>query len=628
MKIVRNIRQNIYQILAYHWDETVDLLKSEVVEDLFKRVWDILGNEKGSVLPILEKNNSHFLFHDLLDVLNENFRFADFIPILLDPVLFENPQEFRVIYSQVNVELDKTEYTLSIKSINENGYQIFEVVKRKYRTSIPNGVSENTIPFYVSEQPKDKDLESEYFILNPNLRWNDYSVVSIFGLSYVKDGKHYSIGSTKIIHRVELDTWKAIPSRFTSLEGTFCSLSSNEDFYYDLKEHFGLEKTISILYALQDAGFFLDIQENFAYTSNYVNSLIRTDGGERMARKARQILLGPKDKNPYSFSYHFTPNYSEESIEVNFGFNNDEPVPERIFAVIGKNGTGKTQLLTKLPADLAKGNKNLFNQKAPSFSKIIAVSFSPFDNFEIPEASAKFSYSYSGLKQDDGQLQSDNYRLQNFYTNWEKIVLHERVPQWRSFLLSFISEDIVNEILPVTRNYQLEKIDIRFDVIKRKLSSGQSILLNIVTEIIAKIRYDALIIYDEPETHLHPNAITELMSMIYELVEEFDSYCLIATHSPFVVRELFSKNVFVLEKLETIPSIRRIGIESFGENISVITDDVFGDANANKPYRGIISRLVEDGNSFDEIVDILEFDEIPLSLNTKLFIRSLIGNKA
>ncbi|WP_333624550.1 AAA family ATPase [Sphingobacterium siyangense] len=636
MNISAQVKKNIYFILSYHWDQAVKILELKVIKKLINRVWEIANdNNKQLRLPIEEEDEtieninlrSEHLFLTIINVLDERFRFDKFIPILLDPSLFKNKKEFRSVYSDINSELDKTEYSLSIESINDDRFQIFEVVKKKYRAEIPKGVSKNDIPFYLYDAPKDTNDESEYFVLDPNLGWNDFSVITIFDLRYYKNGKRVSFGRTKIMHRIETETYRLIPDKFLELEGTFCSLSSNEEFYTDLLDYFGIDKAISILYAIQDAGYFLEIQENFEYTANYLNSLIRTDSGERMARKARQILLGQDRDNPYSFTYNFTPNYSEDTIQVNLNFNNLGPIPQRIFAVIGKNGTGKTQLLTKLPFDLAYGDDDKFNSNKPAFSKIIALSFSAFDNFEIPETSSRLNYIYSGLKQSDGQLQSGNSRLKNFYDNWEKIIVHDRVGSWRSFLGSFISEDIINQILPLSNRGKYHKIDLNFDVIEAKLSSGQSILLNIVTEIVANIRYDSLIIYDEPETHLHPNAITELMRMLYELVEDFDSYCLIATHSPFIVRELFSKNVFILEKFDTIPSIRRIGIESFGENIGVLTDEVFGDINAKKPYRGIISNLVKDGNNFDEIVELLEFDDTPLSLNTKLFIHSLIDNK-
>jgi len=160
------------------------------------------------------------------------------------------------------------------------------------------------------------------------------------------------------------------------------------------------------------------------------------------------------------------------------------------------------------------------------------------------------------------------------------------------------------------------------------LSSGQSILLYIITEIVANIRYDAIILYDEPETHLHPNAITQLMNTIYELVNEFQSYCIIATHSPLIIRELLSKNVFVMERESNYPSLRKIGIETFGENLTVLTEEVFGNRSIPKQYKLILERLVNNGLSYDEIINELESDNVPLSLNARMYLKTIVDEKS
>jgi len=200
--------------------------------------------------------------------------------------------------------------------------------------------------------------------------------------------------------------------------------------------------------------------------------------------------------------------------------------------------------------------------------------------------------------------------------------------------LNFIQEEIINEFLTRKEgriiNEQGNNYDFKiseFLKVKTILSSGQKIILYIISEIISNIRFDSLILYDEPETHLHPNAITELMNTIYQLVNEFESYCIIATHSPLIIRELMSKNVFVVERNGNIPSIRRIGIESFGENLTVLTDEVFGNKSVLKQYKKIVQELVDENKSYEGIISLLEFDEMPLSLNVRLFIKSLITNK-
>ncbi len=112
------------------------------------------------------------------------------------------------------------------------------------------------------------------------------------------------------------------------------------------------------------------------------------------------------------------------------------------------------------------------------------------------------------------------------------------------------------------------------------------------------------------------------MNVIYELVHEFESYCIITTHSPLIIQELLSKNVFILEKEENTPYIKKIGIESFGENLTILTEEVFGNKEISKQYKKIIERLIDNGNSYEEVVSKLESDSIPLNLNARLYIKS------
>jgi ABC-type cobalamin/Fe3+-siderophores transport system ATPase subunit len=98
----------------------------------------------------------------------------------------------------------------------------------------------------------------------------------------------------------------------------------------------------------------------------------------------------------YSFAYNFKPTYSTQKISVSFRFNTQEPIADRIFAVIGKNGTGKTQLLNSLPHSLSKKNEE-FNNKLPSFSKVIAISYSVFDT-TLPQKNVNLNYVYYRVK--------------------------------------------------------------------------------------------------------------------------------------------------------------------------------------------------------------------------------------
>ena len=383
---------------------------------------------------------------------------------------------------------------------------------------------------------------------------------------------------------------------------------------------------ISILYALQDAAMFPDAHDRFEKNTSFIHSLLRGNKADRLLRTIRGTLKGRDFSESYSFSYRFHPPYSESPLKIDFNFNDQHPLTSRIFAIIGKNGAGKTQLLTKLPTSLSREIQDDFYGRVPLFTRIIAVSYSVFDTYHIPEKNATFNYVYCGLRDDKGEIRSNKGMLNSFHSHWKKIDAMRRTGKWRTVLMNFIDVNILDEFIlesnDIKRDYE---VDIKgFHSIKKRLSSGQSILLYIITQIVANIRVDSLLIYDEPETHLHPNAIVELMNTIYELVNEFEAYCLIATHSPMVIRELFSKNVFVMERHENVPSLRRIGLECFGENLGVLTDEVFGDKQMPKQYKKIIRNLIDAGNTFDQIVSLLEYDQFPLSLNARIYIANLM----
>lgn len=568
------------------------------------------------------------LFLDRLTLYNNPATFQSFVEKSLSPKYFDTPQQLTTTSFLVDSALKDDNLRLVIEEYDQAAFPIQKIYEIEEVGNLPDGIKKNNIPFYLSTSSQQERVESQYFLLSPNTGWNDYKVVSIFSLSYIASGITRSIGYIKIIHYEELHTWKLLPSKFYQLPEDYCSLGREEDYYFILRDIFRNTDMISILFALQDSAYFSDIHDRFEKRYNFIKSLLRDDGAERLLREIRAKLDGISISDLYSFNYNFHPAYSEIPIKVNFDFNNDPPLPNRIFAIIGKNGTGKTQLITSLPNDFSKKNRNAFFNKIPAFSKIIAVSYSVFDNFSIPRKNATFNYVYCGLKNEKGEMRSSQGLLLSFHNNWKRIAELDRTERWRSILLNFIDQNIVDSFIVMDTNFGKYQVNISgFSKIKEQFSSGQSILLYIITEVVANIRFDSLILYDEPETHLHPNAIVQLMNTLYELVEEFESFCIIATHSPIVIRELFSKNVYVMERNMNFPSLRRIGLECFGENLGILSDEVFGDREVQKQYKKIIIKQVEQGKSFDEIVDLLEFDEYPLSLNARIYIKNILRNE-
>jgi energy-coupling factor transporter ATP-binding protein EcfA2 len=113
----------------------------------------------------------------------------------------------------------------------------------------------------------------------------------------------------------------------------------------------------------------------------------------------------------------------------------------------------------------------------------------------------------------------------------------------------------------------------------------------------------SLVILDEPETHLHPNLISDFMRVLAKLLEVNKSIALIATHSPFVVRELPSRcvHVFSIDE-DTNPSINSAYLRTLGASIDRLSIDIFGDAESEQLNLELAKSIANSDRSFDDIL--------------------------
>lgn len=341
-------------------------------------------------------------------------------------------------------------------------------------------------------------------------------------------------------------------------------------------------------------------------------------------------LNGENAATRFHFTYHFKPKYAEQSSDISFDYSSSGEFPNNLYAIIGRNGVGKTQLISQLPLDLEANNKEAFNHK-PTFKKYITVSYCYYDNFEIPDASATFDYRYCGLlkKLPDGEkeVMTKEDLQQRLISDCEEISKKGRVDEWEKVMGSFFASDIING--RIVNDGNKKKLDARAIVASAsKLSSGEASFLYVFFDIMAHIRKYLLILFDEPETHLYPTAVASLINAVHRLLKTYDSYGLIVTHSPIIIRELLSRNVLVMRRNENQLAIYKIGIESFGENLSILTNEIFGSEDIKPYYKRHISELAEEGFDYDRIVSEIQSGEIPLSLNLQMYVRNLTEEQA
>jgi ABC-type multidrug transport system ATPase subunit len=609
--------------------------RDEGIIDFLNLIWPLkelpsedsrYNDAEGDAYQHLVNNNDweyDYVFTTRFNLLGQDEQiFIKFLEVVVNPeVRGDRGQVVRYV-SLINQLLLQTQVILVLMSYSD-GLPVYGVQTRQQVSDRPQDIPPNQISFFHSQSTVNKTYP--HFYLSHD-KWDDYHHRTTFGLVFVESKFNTTkIGGVKIMKRDTLITAEVLPDTFTALPEDFCSLGQEEEYYANMVSNFR-DMYQSILLALRDVALYPKIQEAFELDDVYKTSLIRYNEPEQLARTIRFRLGGYEPGDWYKFTYRYTLPYAKEPLDITFDFDTEDFVKHRVFALIGKNGTGKTQVLSTLANELSKTNPGNLYPRKPLYSKVFTVSYSIFDHFQIPESDAAFNYVYCGIKKPGGGFLTEEEIMERTLSQAEKINYKSVTAEWRSILSNFVPEDLLSEIFTGSSSRTLF-LPQNFAAFYQKLSSGQNILVLIISEILAQIRYNSMILYDEPETHLHPNAITLLMNTIFDLVEQFDSYCILATHSPLVIQEILARNVIVLERDQDVAYIRQMERESFGENLTVISEDVFGNRNIDKHHLSLIRSLVNENGNYESIAEMLASKNLPLNLNTRLYIKGLIKER-
>ena len=117
------------------------------------------------------------------------------------------------------------------------------------------------------------------------------------------------------------------------------------------------------------------------------------------------------------------------------------------------------------------------------------------------------------------------------------------------------------------------------------------------------------------------------MTAINRLLERYQSYGIIVTHSPLIIKELFSRIVYLMKRMNNVLLVKCIGMESFGENLTNLTEEVFDNKDITPYYVKMLKGLIDNGLGYEEIVRLVQSEDIPVSLNLTILLRTLIENK-
>ncbi|MFP1132928.1 ATP-dependent nuclease [Asticcacaulis sp. W401b] len=430
-------------------------------------------------------------------------------------------------------------------------------------------------------------------------RWNDYGYETLFRVTiYTANGVGREIGDVKIGRYGYLTT---DPKMRTELRGVSPGLGDKyfsvgqEDSYYDRLRELGPDIWQSYAAAIRDIPL-LDLNRDLLQREEVFRvSLTRFPSALHAADFAQDAIGEPRQRfSAFQFKTQLLGASAPHIIP--FNFSDDDGFPHRMNVLIGENGVGKTHLMARL-AVLLSGFEEKEDEQSrpegetlealgeisprPSIYGVIAVSFSAFDNFAIPTAAEtrKVRYVYCGIRKEHDETAGSEEIGRRISRSFKKMDAAQRAAVKASAQLLLGTDDETITLTPTFYN---------------ALSAGQRIALNIVCELVLHLKSRHLILIDEPETHLHPQLLIRLMQVIALLLSKFESWAVIATHSPVVVQQISARRVHIVRRVDrTTPAVAPPPIETFGESLSEIFRVVFETAENDRDYRQVVDEIVE-----------------------------------
>jgi len=229
----------------------------------------------------------------------------------------------------------------------------------------------------------------------------------------------------------------------------------------------------------------------------------------------------------------------------------------------------------------------------PEFSRVIAISYNAFDEFPRPrqqedapralgiKRKSRHSYKYCGLRNERGQIATGEIGA----------MLDDALVPVAESSRENVLEQVLARLLGNDLARALVTDDERESALT-ELSAGQRLVAAIFTNIIGFIEEGSLLLIDEPETHLHPGLLSSFAASLDDVLNEFDSYAIVATHSPFLLQQVPSPFVRVFTRNDDVPRIETLPIESFGEDLGELNRRVLGLADPERDFTATLDRLM------------------------------------
>jgi energy-coupling factor transporter ATP-binding protein EcfA2 len=450
------------------------------------------------------------------------------------------------------------------------------------------------------------------------------------------------------------------------MQTAFVSLQTEAEDYANIVEWIGFDRAVSALRKLGDAVVARfeesdEVRLRLIDTDEFHIGILRSTSAytafRRGGRYLRRVPAEPVEDAASTFVLGTRLPSAVNPYVLRFDFEEDDFYRDRVGVIIGRNGVGKTQLLRSVVGGLASERvedpqarrRRIILAPRPQASRVLlfsSVTSDPYPKSIPPWWGVDYEYFSLTAPFEDGTDALLSALAMCRRTGQGAFLVRDGVPYSRFDLLSSLLDDMAmwrgvhvplkpageEDHFPQARVWQdrrylpyhvrLNELDgIRFvqeidwaravlvfgaDGRPRHLSSGETAMFRFAAQAVSAIEKGCLLLLDEPETHLHPNFISDFMDLLQELLTATNSAAIIATHSAYVVREVPKQRVRVLTLEAREISIDTPRVQTFGASIDTISQFVFGDTNMSHRYQDVLRKWVESAPVDITIEDIIE----------------------
>lgn len=460
--------------------------------------------------------------------------------------------------------------------------------------------------------------------------WNDYSYRTLFNMDYSdSNGKIHEIGQIKIgFQKQEIiaTTLDKIQKKFKKLDREFFSLAESPEFYEKL---YSIDNKLCkvVLERLNCVVLSKEAMEIAKNEDVFKKSLLRDVNINTIYGQFSRLINGDRLLTEFDFQF-VRENHSFSDLNLEFNVEPYSLPPSNIHAIIGRNGLGKTTLLNEMVDSIVADDrpKNAYFEDSYAgkitdgyFSTVISVSFSAFDPFtpnsEQSDPLLGTCYYYIGLKKNDNK---EGNTGKNKLSSLEDIsILREKCA--KSVYNCFSDDSKRDAWLNAIKNLESDTnfrdlnlkdmVDLPTDELvtecinmMEKMSSGHAIVFMIISSLVEKVQDKTLVLFDEPESHLHPPLLSAFIRALSNLLSRRNGIAIIATHSPVVVQEVPKNCCWVLTRYGDEMIYTRPSIETFAENVGTLTKEVFKLEMELSGFHKLLKEQVNEGLSFEGVM--------------------------